>query len=158
MSRLRRRVFASSLILGVVVLVGSGAALLRAQTGGDPVADPAPSAPSGVRGEPFNLYPADDGALAWDDHVEGTVPSPTEEEIASGSMTAERAYATSRETKAGVLAVQEWAEADHAPAVHAAYSTYSQLMAAEAELKRAEYEAGLSGIGETGIGETGVEP
>jgi hypothetical protein len=79
------------------------------------------------------------------------VPSPTAEEIASASMTVERAHATSRDTQDSALDTQTWAEADHSEAVHAAYSTYSQLMAEEAALRRAEYEAGLGGAGETGV-------
>lgn len=147
MSRLRRRLFASSLIFGVVVLIGSGAALLRAQeSDAPPIAEP---------GDPATLgSPADEGALTWDDLVVGPVPSPTEEEIAAGSMTPERYFATTRETRAANEQTQGWAEADHSSDVHAAYQTYTSAMQAEAAIRHAEYEAGLTG----GLGELGVVP
>lgn len=147
MSRLRRKLFASALVLGIVVLIGSGAALLRAQDGDPPAEPPA----AGEPGSPFSLFPADEGAITDSELVEGDVPAATEAELAAGSMSLERNQATTAQSRASTDSLQEWAETDNGHAVHQAWSGYSQAMAAEAALRHAEYEAGLSGFSETGV-------
>jgi hypothetical protein len=54
-------------------------------------------------------------------------------------------------SKASVDDTQAWAELDNGPAVNAKWSEYTQLKAAEAKIREAEYEAGLVGMAETGV-------
>lgn len=136
-------------MMGLLLVLGSGVALLRAQdVGREPTADP--PAP-GTRGTPFQLYSADEGAIAYTDLVAGPVPALTDAERASGTLTLERYQAISAETRASVDDTAAWAEGDHSPAVHQAWAGYSAAMGARAALEATANEAGLAGIGEVGV-------
>jgi hypothetical protein len=82
---------------------------------------------------PFEFNPADEGALLYED-----LAGPGQE-------------AADRETRASVDAVQTWAETQNGPAVHAAWSRYTDAAVNQAQIQRAEHEAGLANIGNVGV-------
>lgn len=141
-----QRLLVSLVSVGVI---GVAAALLRAE---DVPLAPAPeAAAAGTPGTPFQLYAADEGAIPYEDLVEGPVPAPTAEEIAAGTMSPARYHATTRETKASADDTMAWADLNHSPDVANAYAAYTAAMQAEAEARRAEYAAGLTGESELGV-------
>ena len=73
----------------------------------------------------FEPYPADEGAQTWDD--------------------------LSAVEKAAVEHLDEVYQADHSPAVHAAYARGTASRVAYAKLRAAEHAAGLENIDELGV-------
>jgi hypothetical protein len=102
-------------------------------------------------GEFFRQAPSDPGALQYSDLIDGTPLQLTDEEKRTGVIEFGRYQAASRETKASVDDAMAWAERKNGHSVSHAWSGYTNAMAQEAQVRRAEYEAGLAGIGDVGV-------
>ncbi len=135
-------------LVGCFVIVGSGAALLRAQDS-TTTADP-PSASATVPGGP-PMYPADDNAIKYTDLQDTASPGLTDEEAASGSQSAQRYTETLGTSRATINAEEQWAETDNGYAVHQAWAGYSAAMAEQAAAQHAAEDTGLAAIGDVGV-------
>ena len=99
---------------------------------------------------PFKLHPADEGAVTYDDAVSAT--DVVSDSAAGDEGMSEEQYRTaSAETKESFDDTATWAETQNGYDVHQAWSKYTDAMVQEAQVKRAEYEAGLSGATELGV-------
>jgi hypothetical protein len=100
---------------------------------------------------PFQPYPADPGALAYETLSDGPIPHIDVDPEAG--IDAETYAIIANETRASVDDAQAWGDLAVPPAMHQAFAAGSAIARAEAAVTRAEYEAGL-----TGIADVGVEP
>ena len=95
----------------------------------EPVTDPAEPNPTIEPGppqhDPFTPYPADEGALTWDDLTE--------------------------DEKVGAEAIQEWAETANGEAVHNAFAAAAATTSDLREVEAAQTASGLDGIETLGV-------
>jgi hypothetical protein len=98
---------------------------------------------------PFEPYPADPGALAYESLSATPIPEATSDPDAP--VDEETYRITSNETRDSVDQAEEWAQTRNGYAVHQRWSAYSRVRRAAIEVERAEREAGLAGMGEVGV-------
>ena len=89
--------------------------------------DPTPgeAQPAPPEHNPFEMYPADDGALTWDD--------------------------LSEDERAAAEAAQEWAETQHGAEVHNAFSAAVATTSQMRRQTQAEQVSGLEGVDTLGV-------
>jgi hypothetical protein len=140
--------------LALLVFLGRGTVEAQEGSGGDSgdieSADDPPIPPRPPRTRtPFEPYQTDPGAVTYEEL--SATPIPHIELDPDGDISDATYQIITKETKASVGDAGTWAETRNGYAVHQRWSQYSQIQRELAELKQAEYEAGLTGNGEVGV-------
>jgi hypothetical protein len=112
------------------------------------VAEPIPARPQRTR-TPFEPYETGPHALTYESLSDGPIPDLAYDP--SEGIDAETYAIIANDTKASVDDAQAWAETAFPYDVHQAFSAGSAIRRAQADLARAEYEAGLAGVDELGV-------
>jgi hypothetical protein len=119
--------------------------------------DPAPVGGHLIQSEhaparnPFALAPSDPGALRYEDLATGPIPQVDLLLHPDDPIPLDVYRDITKESRASVDDIEAWAQVHNGPAVTAAWSAYTASKVTEAQQRRAEYEAGLTGIGDVGV-------
>ena len=147
MSRIRWSRWIPWSVVAVVLAIVVVSMSVRAQE------DAREGVPPEAAHDPFTLYEAGLGAIAYPEMTRGPRAAiEIDPALAEEKGIALDVYAAATaERQEAVDEIGEWAEADNGPATAKAWSAYTDLMVEHARLQAAEYEAGLANIGDVGV-------